>query len=206
MGQAPDQHFPLSLSLSPLPNRGTVPGVPCNVYSMESSNGLALWLCFPSYCFLSAGIQATHRITMTTCSKNVVVYFTDRSLWKITTPPSPLTPHTHVSNRVCECVLGLNHIRQMTTGHFIYSSITTHWFIPVYLFISWTKTVILTWCSLCWKVYMTTCVVGGHFSFVKFQGLWVWIISITAKQLWSSILTHDAPLLGPSLPHRFLFT
>lgn len=46
-------------------------------------------------------------------------------------------PHLHLQNRAG--IWGLNTTRQMTTGHFTYSSITSHWFIPVYLFISWKK-------------------------------------------------------------------
>lgn len=70
-------------------------------------------------------------------------------------------PHLHLQNRAG--IWGLNTTRQMTTGHFTYSFITSHWFIPVYLFISWKKKS-FPWIVLR-KLCMLTCLVKnfqGH--------------------------------------------
>lgn len=48
-------------------------------------------------------------------------------------------PHPHLHLQSWDAIWSLNTTRQMTTGHFTYSSIISHWFIPVYLFISWQK-------------------------------------------------------------------
>lgn len=129
MGQAPDQHFP-----GPV----TVPEYSRHVCTVcEHKWQTDLGVCFVSPPFVFCW-----------CSGSSSSYLNTSEHWENT------HWRTHTANRMKEflhCprphlhlqfgagIWGLNTTRQMTAGHFTYSFITSHWFIPVYLFNSWKK-------------------------------------------------------------------
>lgn len=129
MGQAPDQHFP-----GPV----TVPEYSRHVCTVCKHK----WLTDLGFCFVS--------------SPFVLLWYSGGSSSHLNTGAHRENTHghTHTAKRMKafhQCPLpplhlqrwvriwSLNTTRQMTAGHFTYSFITSHWFIPVYLFNSLKK-------------------------------------------------------------------
>lgn len=137
IGQAPDQHFP-----GPV----TVPEYSwhvCTVCERKWQTDLGVCFVSPSIVFCWYPGSSSSYLNTTKYYENTHSH-THRYTQKNMHTPQRMKqflccphPHLHLQNRAG--IWGLNTTRQMTTGHFTYSFITSHWFIPVYLFISWKK-------------------------------------------------------------------
>lgn len=129
MGQAPDQHFPGPVTV-PEYSRHV-----CTVCEHKWQTDLGVCFVSPSFVFCWCSGSSSSYLNTSEHWEN--------THWRTHTPNRMKEflhcPRPHLHLQFGAGIWGLNTTRQMTAGHFTYSFITSHWFIPVYLFNSWKK-------------------------------------------------------------------
>lgn len=150
-GQAPDQHFPGPV---PVPEDSWHVCTVCR-HKWQTDLGVCfvsspfvfLWYSGGSYAHLNSGERPENMHEHMHAAQRMKAFH-----------QCPLPP-LHLQRWVRKW--SLNTTRQMTAGHFTYSFITSHWFIPVYLFNSLKKS--FPWIVVLLKVSMVE-------DFEKLQG------------------------------------